>query len=65
MEPKLSYADSISGTKNIKQQWIRILSNVTADIIINDNTRVCSDHFEGAFTNNSVPTIFLSKPKAP
>ena len=54
----------MSGKKNnIKQQWIRSLRNVRADLIINDNTRVCSDHFEGVFTNNSVPTIFPSKPK--
>ena len=49
--------------KNIKQQWIRRLRNVRTDLIINDHTRVCSDHFEGVFTNNSVPTIFPSKPK--
>ena len=49
--------------KNIKQQWIRRLRNVRTDLIINDHTRVCSDHFKGVFTNNSVPTTFPSKPK--
>lgn len=47
---------------HIKQQWIRRLRNVRGNLIVNDNTRVCSEHFEGQLTETSVPTIFPSKP---
>lgn len=39
-------------------QWISRLKNVRANLIVNDNTRVCSCHFEGEFNDSSVPTIF-------
>lgn len=48
---------------HIKKQWICRLKNVRANLIVNDNTRVCSCHFEGEFNESSVPTIFPSKPQ--
>ncbi|XP_056013961.1 uncharacterized protein LOC125677203 isoform X1 [Ostrea edulis] len=45
----------------LKQEWIRRLRNVRADLIVNDSTRVCSEHFQGEFNDSSVPTIFPSK----
>ncbi|KAK3093535.1 hypothetical protein FSP39_016909 [Pinctada imbricata] len=45
----------------IKQEWIRRLRNVRANLIVNDSTRVRSEHFEGEFNDSSVPTIFPSK----
>ena len=51
--------------QQIKNQWIKRLRNVRANLIVNDNTRVCSCHFDGEFNDFSVPTIFPSKPKKP
>ncbi|XP_063418869.1 uncharacterized protein LOC134701663 [Mytilus trossulus] len=48
---------------HIKRLWIQRLNNVRANLVVKDHTRVCSAHFEGAFTDESIPTIFPSKPK--
>ena len=48
----------------LRQEWIRRLKNVRANLIVNDSTRVCSEHFEGEFSDSSVPTIFPSKQPA-
>ncbi|CAC5416186.1 unnamed protein product [Mytilus coruscus] len=47
---------------HIKKLWIQRLKNVRANLIVNDSTRVCSAHFDGPFTHESIPTIFPSKP---
>ena len=46
---------------HIKKLWIQRLTNVRANLI-NDHTRVCSAHFAESFTDESIPTIFPSKP---
>lgn len=33
-----------------------------AKFVLRDSSRICSVHFEGAFTDESVPTVFPSKP---
>ncbi|XP_056004164.1 uncharacterized protein LOC130049940 [Ostrea edulis] len=48
----------------LKQEWIRRLRNERANLIVNDSTRVCSEHFQGEFNDSSVPTIFPSKQPA-
>lgn len=44
--------------KHVKQQRVQILCTIRANLIVNDNTRVCSDHFEGPFTDTSIHTVF-------
>ncbi|XP_062609965.1 uncharacterized protein LOC134271769 [Saccostrea cucullata] len=48
---------------HIKRLWIQRLRHVRANLVVKDHTRVCSVHFEGTFTEESIPTIFPSKPK--
>ena len=50
----------IGPTRNhILPLWIKHLRTVRPDILINDNTRVCSDHFAGRpITDCSIPTVF-------
>lgn len=33
-----------------------------ANFVLSDSSRICSAHFEGTFTDESVPTVFSSKP---
>jgi hypothetical protein len=47
--------------KKRRNGWIRQLQNVRANLIINDNTRICSVHFVNADSSN-LPTLFPSKP---
>lgn len=49
--------------KHIKKLWIQRLRHVRANLVVKDHTRVCSAHFEGTFTEESIPTVFPSKPK--
>lgn len=49
--------------KHIKKLWIQRLKQVRANLVVKDHTRVCSAHFEGTFTEESIPTVFPSKPK--
>lgn len=46
----------------IKRQWISKVKTVRANFVLSDSSRICSVHFEGTFTDESVPTVFPSKP---
>ncbi|XP_071139858.1 uncharacterized protein [Mytilus edulis] len=48
---------------HIKRQWITRVNNVRANFVVNDSSRICSEHFEGPFTDQSLPTRFPSKPQ--
>jgi hypothetical protein len=49
--------------KSLRKEWIKRLKNVRQNLIINDNTRVCSAHFlEYNVTPMAFPSIFPSKP---
>ncbi|XP_069134925.1 uncharacterized protein [Argopecten irradians] len=50
---------------HIRRLWISRVNNVRSDFSLNDNTRICSAHFDGPFDETSIPTIFPSKPKTP
>ncbi|XP_071145392.1 uncharacterized protein [Mytilus edulis] len=47
----------------IKRHWITRVNNVRANFVVNDSSRICSDHFEGPFTDQSLPTRCQSKPQ--
>ncbi|KAJ8302879.1 hypothetical protein KUTeg_019275 [Tegillarca granosa] len=49
--------------KHIRKQWITVLKNVRSNLIVNDNSRICSEHFESGYTKTAIPTIFKCKPK--
>lgn len=46
----------------IKRQWISKVKIVRANFVFSDSSRICSAHSEGTFTDESVPTVFQSKP---
>lgn len=46
----------------IKRQWISKVKTVRANFVLSDSSRMCSAHFEGTFTDESVPTVCQSKP---
>ncbi|VDI38427.1 Hypothetical predicted protein [Mytilus galloprovincialis] len=48
---------------HIKRQWITRVNNVRANFVVNDSSRICGEHFEGPFTDQSLPTRFPSKPQ--
>lgn len=47
---------------HIRRLWISKIKNVRANLNVKDHSRICSAHFEGIFTDISIPTIFPSKP---
>lgn len=46
----------------MKRQWISKVKTVRANFVLSDSSRLCSVHFEGTFTDESVPAVFPSKP---
>ena len=46
-----------------KKLWIQAIRNVRANLVVKDHTRVCSAHFTEPFSDQSIPTIFPTKPK--
>lgn len=46
----------------IKRQWISKIKTARANFVLSGSSNICSAHFEGTFTDESVPTVFPSKP---
>nr|XP_022304109.1 uncharacterized protein LOC111111416 [Crassostrea virginica]XP_022312597.1 uncharacterized protein LOC111117720 [Crassostrea virginica] len=51
--------------RTIRAQWIARVKTVRANLKVNDNTRICSQHFKEPYNELSVPTVFPSKPLKP